>query len=299
MSTTEEITLNLIATCKGRLAHLKQSLGPASQQAHAKSIIVDFSCPENTREWVKQNYPNVDVVYVPNRERFQIAGARNAGGFAATAPWIFFLDADTILEPNFSTNLIPMLEPGNYYRPDTNIEELFGVCAVRREDFHKIGGYDDAIQGYGVEDDDFYERLKASGLKEVRFPLNWLRTIPHENKLRTQHYVIKEHWVSVLINRLYVQVKKDVAKMAGHELNAEDRHNLHARATNWVQKYLKNPKADSQFNVSFRRLIIPGIGGFDSAFFYTLRPRDIAEAMANTVKSRPDPGSQPPGVKPS
>ena len=44
-------------------------------------------------------------------------------------------------------------------------------------DFKRVGGYDEVIQGWGKEDEDFYARLTLAGLQDSSFPGEVLQTI--------------------------------------------------------------------------------------------------------------------------
>src|SRR5438270_11931917 len=87
----------IITTCKGRLEHLKLSLPAMVSQACNEVIVVDYSCPQMTGEFVTANFPGVRVVSVEGEETFSNWKGRNAGAAAATSDGLVFIDADTIL----------------------------------------------------------------------------------------------------------------------------------------------------------------------------------------------------------
>jgi glycosyltransferase involved in cell wall biosynthesis len=72
---------------------------------------------------------------------FHLSKARNLGVAETNEEWIFFCDADTLLDPTFFKNLD--LKEGNYY---TGEPDCSGNCIVKRSDFM---GYDENIKGYG------------------------------------------------------------------------------------------------------------------------------------------------------
>ena len=43
----------IITTCMGRLAHLRQSLPSFTAQPDTSVVVVDYSCPERSGEWVE------------------------------------------------------------------------------------------------------------------------------------------------------------------------------------------------------------------------------------------------------
>ena len=60
-------------------------------------IVVDYSCPEETGEFVTANFPSVRVVSVAGEKHFSNWKARNAGASIASSDVLVFVDADTIL----------------------------------------------------------------------------------------------------------------------------------------------------------------------------------------------------------
>lgn len=75
---------SIITSCKSRLGHLKQTLPHFVTQADTEVIVVDYSCPEQTAAWVKQNYPKVILVEVPGQPYFCVNHARNLGAEVAS-----------------------------------------------------------------------------------------------------------------------------------------------------------------------------------------------------------------------
>lgn len=105
--------LTFVVPCMGRLSQLKQSLPTVVTQPGTEYVLVDWSCPDQSGSWVRQNYKTVKVIRVDNEELFNLSKARNLGGRAVTTPWVCFIDADMLLEPNFSSSLD--LQPGTLY----------------------------------------------------------------------------------------------------------------------------------------------------------------------------------------
>ncbi len=79
----------------------------------------------------------------------------------------------------------PVLAKRSFH--DRNIGTC-GLCLVRSTAFHRVRGYDEAFDGWGPEDSDFYVRVGRAGTI-VSFPV-WLypATIGHSDMLRTRFY---------------------------------------------------------------------------------------------------------------
>lgn len=205
--------LTIITTSRSRLEHIKQTLPRMLAQPGVSCVVVDYGCPDGTGDWVEAHHPQARVVRADNPPRFEAAKARNLGAAAAETPWLCFADADTILEPEFAQTVIPLLERGHYYRTEPRGSDSYGMCICHREDFDKVEGYDAVLQGWGMEDQDFYQRLEHTGLRLVRFPGTMLRMIPHGVDMRVQHFDIKTPELTSTLNLLYCAAKWDLARL--------------------------------------------------------------------------------------
>ncbi len=220
--------LSLITTCKGRLGHLRQTLPlMAAQGAEVEVVMVDFDCPEGAGAWARSAQPQAVVIQARDRPQFSAAEARNLGAAAATAPWLFFIDADVQAHGAVAAEILPRLAPGEYLIPEPRTRGLWGAVVVAAADFQRIGGYDEAFQGWGGEDDDLLLRLDQAGLRRGHFPSAGLSCFEHDNALRTRHHAHKDMALNSLINSFYIGVKTDLAKVRV-SLSARDREAVYA-----------------------------------------------------------------------
>ena len=97
--------LHFIVPCMGRLDQLKQTIALAISQPNTTYTLVDYSCPQHTGDWVRANFPEAQVVSVPNRERWHASEARNLGAAAIPEGLLCFLDSDIVLTPDFSRTI--------------------------------------------------------------------------------------------------------------------------------------------------------------------------------------------------
>jgi hypothetical protein len=222
--------LCFITTCRGRLANLKQSLPTFAAQSGTSCVVVDYDCPEGTADWVEASFPRVKVVRATNRPRFELSRARNLGAEAADAPWLCFIDADICLAPHFSSVVLPLLEPGNYYRTtEPRPTDLWGQCICHRDHFQRIEGYDEVLQGWGGDDGDFYRRLEMAGARYRTFPSELLYFLPHSNASRVEHYDLKDQWLNATANRIYCHIKWDLMKLKQRNLPLETRAGMYEK----------------------------------------------------------------------
>ena len=211
--------LSYVTTCKGRLAHLKQSLARVASQPGIECIVVDYDCPDGAAAWVEKEFPSARVVRVTGREGFNASHARNVGAQNASAPWLGFFDADVLVAPDFFRRVLPELVPGSYYRPHPVTFQTWGSLICHRDDFRRTGGYDEAYVGWGGEDDDLIAMLRLNEVKPMGFPASLVDEIPHGDEERTRYSQVKNRWTQSRINQLYLQVKLDLIRMNGRGLD--------------------------------------------------------------------------------
>lgn len=220
--------MTIVTTCKGRLEHLQQTLASMVSQG-IPCIVVDYGCPQGTGQWVAQNHPSVRVVQADGVANFNIGRARNLGSRQVRTPWVCFLDSDKLLGPDFAQNTLPLLRNGAYFLAHSEMPDLSGmvVCAMR--DFAAIEGYDEVFEGWGCEDNDLYARLERHGCVAGRLPKGVAGCIAHADDVRTQFHALKDRFVSLRVNAMYLQVKADLAaQMRVPQLPLLQRQGLYA-----------------------------------------------------------------------
>jgi glycosyltransferase involved in cell wall biosynthesis len=196
-------TFSIITVSKSRLEHLKLSLPQMLQQQCAEVIVVDYSCPLRTREYVARQFPSVRLVSVEGEKYFSNWAARNAGASVATADVLVFCDADTILANNAVEWLADNLPDDAFGffgaattphsiddQPLHTRNQLRGFHAVPSRAFRQIGGYDEVLRGYAAGGDtDMMKRLELSGLAGYVLPPGIIQSIiVHDDADRMQHH---------------------------------------------------------------------------------------------------------------
>jgi len=204
-----------VTTCKGRLEHLKQTLPRLMALPFDEVVVVDYDCPQGSGDWAEANCPGVRVVRVTEAPSFHCARARNLGAAATRAPWLLFIDADVLVEPDVLSVVRPLLRPGKFSRAAPLAKECWGTIFVSRADFDAVGGYDEVFRNWGGEDDDLVWSLKRIGRREVGFPGALVEPIPHSDALRTQHYADQDRFGSGRRNGVYSLIKQAVVRQVG------------------------------------------------------------------------------------
>jgi glycosyltransferase involved in cell wall biosynthesis len=227
--------LSFITVCKGRLAHLKQTLPLLAAQPDAETIVVDYGCPQGTRSWVRERFPGARVVPVDDDPGFCVARGRNLGAAAARAPRLCFVDADIRLGEGFAAWARENARPRHYYRALPASEDTWGTCICWAEDFSGAGGYDEAFRGWGGEDDDLYIRLEDAGCLPSSFPAGLAEPIAHPDDTRLAQYEIKDKRTHNRVSQVYVTAKRHLAKLLARPLSLEERKRLFAESQRGVQ----------------------------------------------------------------
>jgi glycosyltransferase involved in cell wall biosynthesis len=244
--------LSIVVPCKGRLQYLRRSLPTFIEQSESEVIVVDGDCPDKTGGWVTTNFPAVRVVALTGAPYFNLSRARNVGAREARASWILFCDADNLLASSYSAELFSRVSPGSFLR--TLRETRFGIrthnvpLACETHTFWSLGGFDDAFQGWGVEDREFVDRLTRSGIREVLFPAHLVATLPHGNAERSGFYE-HEMEVSMAINNYYCQIKQRYFETTGRWFSDEQRHSTYEAVERAVLESLAGRESDTIFDV--------------------------------------------------
>ena len=220
--------ISLITTCKNRLSFLKKTIPRMHQQTSTEVIVVDYGCQEGTYDWVRENYPATRLVRVADDPRFSLSRARNIGVKNASGRFLLFIDADVVIENDLSAWAMQHAQEDRFYIiPDRGKYDLCGALLCSRDDFNRVGGYDEVFRGWGEEDNDLYERFASAGLSQDSLPDNSLVAIEHGDDIRMlgeqdpAGYTNKKQ--ALALGRLYRMIKLDLQRLFMRPLAFEER----------------------------------------------------------------------------
>lgn len=217
-------SISLICACKNRNEALEISLTSwLLRQEISEIIIVDWSSDSELLPLIKLD-KRIKVITVPNQKYFNQPQPLNLAASIATGDYILKVDSDYIFSPYFnffdtyeidgnsfvsgkhniknyevfdgeqyvvdkdSMSLLELVEYVNSYSPI--FKHLIGLLFVSKENFDKIGGYNEKLgKYYAYEDDEIFHRLRVLGLEEkkLKFDYNILH-IPHSDKKRVENF---------------------------------------------------------------------------------------------------------------
>jgi glycosyltransferase involved in cell wall biosynthesis len=246
---------SIITTCKGRLAHLRQSLPRFLQQADSETVVVDYDCPDGTTAAVERDFPPARVVAVREAPLFNPAHARNLGAAAAQGEWLVFVDADILVAPDFlETAAAGLKGPGTVFRfgaTKDGVRGINGTCILHRDDFAALGGYDEVLDCYGGEDNDLYFRLELLGVRSQMLDTALVDAIlTHDDAARVRFTRFGSKPRQQRINSAYLLVKGTLLRQLGAAGLAEpQRRQLYGLVRDVVERAGTQPDQPIQFTM--------------------------------------------------
>jgi GT2 family glycosyltransferase len=243
-----------ITTCKGRLEHLKQTLPVLMASPGLEVVVVDYDCPDHAGDWVRATFPAAKVVSAAGRPWYNHSGAKNLGAAAASGDWLYFADADIRVAEGFIETVQPLLQPGVFLLAEPRPADLWGAIFVSRRDFEALGGFDEAMEGYGSEDVDLLARLMIAGVRQAQFPSRGFGIIHHDEAMRTRFHEMTDIALNGSINGFYRTAKNDLT-LQGIRLDLAGRRKLYAD----VVSAFAAPGGIKAFQIGFRTTLVPGL----------------------------------------
>ncbi len=197
----------------GRLHHLKETL-PVNIRDNTRPgdpevefVIVNYNSPDGLEDWIKSD-PEMNawmrqgiITYAKYKDasHFRHAHAKNMAHRLASGNIVCNLDADNFTGPGFASFIAQKMSPDPHasvlhadfrFLQGISIKDagFFGRIALSRENFMRMGGYDESFRGWGGEDNNMIVRAFSFGLKSAKIDNPaFLRIISHEHEERLQH----------------------------------------------------------------------------------------------------------------
>ena len=134
----------------------------------------------DTIEYDNFKYINVGAKY------FHMSKSRNLSVLLSSGDYVFFLDADTFISRQTITTLHECIEQDKYYGSYYCHDMIYGVS---RENFFKVGGFDETFEGYSLDDLDLSSRLRMIGVEYYRPEVaQVIRHLEHPDEMRLDNY---------------------------------------------------------------------------------------------------------------
>lgn len=229
--------LSLITTCKGRLHHLKETLPAnlkmAERHPNVEFVLVDYNSQDGMLEWAKAELePYIKsgrLVYVHEKSApyHSMGRSKNIALIMATGDVAANVDADNFISDSFIGTVLDafsvgmrVILTGPQIQSSTGPRDgTYGRIAFPMEMFHRVRGYDEALEGWGYEEWDFLRRGIGAGYGHVKVGYDKIgAALDHSDEER----YVKNFDPS--IDRLFtgpINKRKIDARGPGHVVNAE------------------------------------------------------------------------------
>jgi len=274
--------LSFITVCKGRLEHLRKTLPSLAAQPNSETIVVDYDCPDGTAEYVLTHYPTVRVVKVKHRPEFNNWEGRNLGATAATGNILAFIDADTVLSNRASEIALRLLTPSTFLKMPAQSKlreikaigdggsrigsnQIAGLMVVRKDDFDRVGGYDQVLRGWGTGGDlDLVDNLIKLGRTLIELPVEFIEEcLAHTDDLRMKYHVI-EYTQAVLSALAYRVLRNQFSALKGRPLSLGERKALYEASASAVARSNFRERKPLRVEVPYSRTKYTSFGGLES-----------------------------------
>jgi GT2 family glycosyltransferase len=146
-------------------------------------VIVDFGSTDGLKEYIYKNYSQYIInkklrYYYTNKVKYWHASiCKNTVHMLANGKFIVNLDCDNFIGKESDKLLLDLfnkngdniiISQSNYIMSSGN----GGRITITKENFKKLGGYDESFYSMGYQDYDLIERAKAYGLKFIHLDKN-------------------------------------------------------------------------------------------------------------------------------
>ncbi|MBW2998475.1 glycosyltransferase [Candidatus Woesearchaeota archaeon] len=199
--------ISFCISCMGRLNHIKKTLKTNilnnKDYKNVEFLLLDYNSQDGLKKWVFQNLRKYikdgTLVYYQTREpkEFHMSNAKNIAHILASGDVVCNLDADNYTGKHFAKyinyacnknkGIIGCFKDYTNQALGFNESGWGGRIFMFKEDFEKLGGYDEGFDGWGHEDNDFYNRAIKFGLKRSFIPICFLKAIKHSDEVRIKN----------------------------------------------------------------------------------------------------------------
>lgn len=213
----------------GRQHHLAQvyrnNINAALSFGNIEFVLLDYHSPDDLGAWVHAEFADWLATgllrYCRTTEpvTFHMAHAKNVAHRLASGDVLINLDADNAFEAGFAE------EVASLFADDARAIVKFhgyhagcsGRIALRRDDFYRLGGYDEELVGWGYEDQDMIARAKRVGLAIRHFSKEHALAIQHHDSERLRFYADKRKGNSNAQNRATSHRKVEEGRVVANE----------------------------------------------------------------------------------
>lgn len=198
--------ITAVTMSMGRRQHLEATL-PYMLSEFDHVIVVDWSCPQESGKYAERE--GAEVIYRKGEKYFSACKARNLGARHVKSRSVCFVDADVLVMPDCKNEIERLLNLSTMViaprdSQDKDIHSLSGFIAVDIGQFWGVGGYDESLKGYALEDAHLRARLLLErGLLPKRLSQSSLAVLRHSNEIRGINFEGEDRNIKVGAKRNY------------------------------------------------------------------------------------------------
>jgi hypothetical protein len=201
--------IGFCTTCKGRLAHLTETLPPNLEEVgrvpSGVVVLLDYNSRDDLAVWVRENMArhleSGRLVYYRFTEPtpFRMAHAKNLSHRLAMregCDTLVNMDADNFAGEGFAEYVLSEMAGGDNFLWARMIKTgngrlakgVSGRIVVTAHQFLLAGGYDERYHTWSPDDKDFCDRLAKLGFRPQECDPRYLKAILHNDHVRFREY---------------------------------------------------------------------------------------------------------------
>lgn len=215
--------ISLCTVSKNRLHHVKETL-PQNIRDNVdfpmvEFVLLDYNSDDGLQEWVQKEMKShldsgvLQFYRTEDPDYFDRSHSRNMAMRLASGEVLCNVDADNFTGKAFAAFLSQSYEerPDRFFRIDLHQKDVralykdaLGRVSIPRKVFHELTGYDEAMKGYGHEDQDLYFRLEQYGLNRDYFRnTDFLHSIAHPMEERGDYEEFSNTFSFMMVSYLH------------------------------------------------------------------------------------------------
>lgn len=195
----EPIALSFCITCKNRFHQIKETLpvnlhDNAEDKDRVEFILVDFGSQDGLQEWIANNFEKeidegyLKYFYTEEMPYWHASIAKNTSHILANNDIVVNLDCDNytgVRGGQFLLDKFKIFGPHRVFHQFSNNygDGSYGRIAMTKQNFIKIGGYDESFEPMGYEDTDLLVRLSVIDVQRIQLAdAEYSRAIPNSKE---------------------------------------------------------------------------------------------------------------------
>jgi glycosyltransferase involved in cell wall biosynthesis len=168
------LKISFCTVSMNRLHHLRLTLPKNIKDNigynNIEFIVIDYNSTDGLQDWIlneMQDYLEQGILKFYRTEEpvyFNRSHSRNMAFNKALGDIICNIDADNYTGPLFANYVSDVfsLNKDCFVTAEYCVRDSMGRLCVSAKDYHRIRGYNEALEGYGYDDVDIYKRLELN-----------------------------------------------------------------------------------------------------------------------------------------